>query len=246
MKEIDFLPDWYKTGRKRQVNYRTQCIVLGGVFLVMTVWSLATSRSISNVKAGLTQMTTQRGQAENASVELVGIKTELKALQEKIQSIEEIDSKIDVASVLAEISSLIDEMIVLSKIEFIAEKPEQGRESELSTRPSAVVRIAQVQLGKKSMPLGSVRFKILIAGVAADASDMATLVSRLEESPYFRQVVLSFSRNAQVGNENAAFLRNVDVLRQAGDTEGRTGAAGEKLHVSEFQINCYLGNYREL
>jgi len=246
MKEIDFLPEWYKTGRKRQVNYRMQCIVLGGVFLVMIVWSLATSRSISNVKAGLAQMTTERDQAANASLELSGIKTELSALQEKIKSIEKINSRIDVASVLAEISSLVDEMVVLSKIEFIAEKPEPSRESGSSGRPSAVVRVTQAQLGKKSEPLGSVRFKVLIAGVAADASYVAALVSRLEESPYFRQVVLSFSRNGQVGNNNRAFLRDVDVPGQAGDTEGRGGGADAKLQVSEFQINCYLGNYREL
>ena len=247
MKEIDFLPDWYKTGRKRQVNYRTQCIVLSGVFLVMMVWGLATTHSISNVKAGLAHMTIQRDQAESASEELAEIQTELKELQAKIQSIEEIDSKIDVASVLAEISSLVGEMVVLNKIEFIAEKPGPGPDAEFSMRPSAVVRVAQAQLGKKSdLPLGRVRFKVSIAGVAADASDVAVLVSRLEESPYFRQVVLSFSRNGKVGNESAAFLRDVDILRPARDTEGRAGASAVNLQVSEFQINCYLGNYREL
>jgi hypothetical protein len=247
MKEIDFLPDWYRTGQKRQVNYRTQCIVLSGVFLVMMVWSLATTRSISNVKAGLAQMTTQLDEAERASAELEVIKTELNGLGSKIQSIGQIDSKIDVASVLAEISALIGEMVVLSKIEFIAEKPEQGRDTKPSTRPIAVVRVAQAQLGKKSdLPLGHVRFKVSIAGVASDAGDVAAFIGRLEESPYFRQVVLSFSRNGQVGNENAAILRDMDVPRQAEDSKGRFGATGEKLQVSEFQINCYVGNYREL
>ncbi|MFC1633899.1 PilN domain-containing protein [Planctomycetota bacterium] len=247
MKEIDFLPDWYRTGQKRQVNYRMQCIVLSGVFLVMVVWSLATNHSISNVKAGLTQMTAKCEQAENDSAELAEIKSELKELQGKIQSIEEIDSQIDVASVLAEISCLIDEMVVLSKIEFIAEKPEQNRVNGSGTRSSAVVRIAQAQLGpKKNLPLGRVRCKVSITGVAADASGVAELVSRLEESAYFRRVVLSFSRNTQVGNQNTASFRDVDTLRQAVEADGRAGVAGGRLQVSEFQINCYLGNYREL
>lgn len=243
MKEIDFLPEWYRTGQQRRVNYRVQCIVLGGVFLVMTVWGLITSRSISNVEAGMAQMTTQYDQAEQSSLELAGIKTDLETYQEKIQAIEEIDSKINVASVLAEISSLVDEMVVLNKIEFIAEKPGKGR-VDGSGRPSAVVRVAQAQLGKKNVPLGNVRFKVLIAGVAADASYVATLVSRLEESSYFRQVVLSFSRNGQVGSENRTILRDVDVLGPEGNTGGI--ASPVKLQVSEFQINCYLGNYREL
>ena len=247
MKDIDFLPDWYKTGQKRQVNYRMQCIVLSGVFLVMTVWSLATTRSISKVKAELTNMTPQYEQANNASAELAEIKNDLMELQGKIRSVEEIDSQIDVASVLAEISALVDEMVVLSKIEFIAEKPGRGRESKLTKGSSAVVRIAQAPLDKKNnLPLGTVRFKVTLAGVAADAADVAALVSRLEGSSYFRQVVLSFSRNAQVGNEITVSLRDVDVLRQTAQTESRDGTAGGKLHVSEFEINCYLGNYREL
>lgn len=247
MKEIDFLPDWHKAGQKRQVNYRMQCTVLSIVFLVMTVWSLATTRSISNVKAELTQMTAQHDQADNASEELAQIKSELKELQGKIQSIEEIDSKIDVASVLAEISYLVNDMVVLSRMEFIAEKLGSGRNAKLTTRPSAVVRVAQARLSKKNdLPLGSVRFKITLAGVAADASDVAALISRLEESPYFCQVVLSFSRNAQVGDETAVSLRDVDVLRQTVEAEDRAGVTGGKLQVSEFQINCYLGNYREL
>jgi Tfp pilus assembly protein PilN len=247
MKDIDFLPDWYKTGQKRQVNYRMQCIVLGGVFLVMTVWSLAATRSISRAKAELTHMTTQRDQADNASAELDAIKNELAGLQGKIRSIEEIDSKIDVASILAEISALIDEMVVLSKVEFIAEKPGRGREAKLTTGRRAVVRIAQAPGGKTDgLPLGNVRFKIMLAGVAADATDVAALVSRLEESSYFRQVVLSFSRNTQVGKETAVSLRDVDVLRQTAGTKSRDGTVGGRLRVSEFEINCYLGNYREL
>ncbi len=247
MKEIDFLPDWYKTGQKRQVNCRTQCIVLGGVFLVMAVWSLVTARSISNVKAGLAQMTPQLDQAEKASAELVAIKTELNGLRSRIQSIAEIDSKIDVASVLAEMSALTGKMIVLGKIEFIAEKPARSQDNEQSARPIAVVRVAQAQLGKTNdLPLGHVRFRISITGIAADAGEVAAFISRLEESPYFRQVVLSFSRNGQVGNENTVSPRDVDVSRPIEDSERRLGTAGVKLQVSEFQINCYLGNYREL
>lgn len=244
MKEIDLLPEWYRTGQKRQVNYRTQCIVLSGVFVVMAVWSLATTRSISSVRADLTQMAERRDQAEGASAELAEVGSELKELQQKIGFIEEIDSRIDVASVLAEISSLIDEMVVLSKVEFISEKAGQGG-GKPSPGAGAVVRAVQAQFGKKSdLPLGDVRFRIAIAGVAAEASDVMALIRRLEESPYFRRVVLSFSRNAEVGRERAASLSDrTDIIGQRAETEGRTGRS---IEVSEFQINCYLGNYREL
>ncbi|MEJ2704425.1 MAG: PilN domain-containing protein [Sedimentisphaerales bacterium] len=247
MKEIDFLPNWYRTGQKRQVNYRTQWIVLSGVFAVMVVWSLVTTRSISSAKAELAQMTAQRQQAESASAELAAVTGELQQLQGKIRSIERIDSKIDVASVLAELSFLIDDAVVLSRVEFTAEKPTSGGSAEPSSASSAVVRAAQKRSGKaKDVPLGNVRFKVVIAGVAADASDVAALISRLEESLYFQQVVLAFSRDAQVGNENATSFRDADVAGQRPEAGPRTPKAERTLRVSEFQINCYLGNYREL
>jgi len=46
MKEIDFLPKWYKSGRRRQISYRTQYVGLAGIFLLMNVRNLAASRSI--------------------------------------------------------------------------------------------------------------------------------------------------------------------------------------------------------
>jgi hypothetical protein len=40
MKEIDFLPEWYKSGRQRQIGYRAQVLGMGGVLLIMIVWNL--------------------------------------------------------------------------------------------------------------------------------------------------------------------------------------------------------------
>jgi hypothetical protein len=37
MKEIDFLPEWYKNGRRRRMRYRTQYAVLGCIFVVMHI-----------------------------------------------------------------------------------------------------------------------------------------------------------------------------------------------------------------
>jgi hypothetical protein len=245
MKDIDFLPDWYKRGQKRKVNYRTQCIVLSGVFMVMVVWSLVTTRSISSAKAGLAQMAAKRQQAESATTQLVEVPKELQRLRGKVQSVERIDSKIDVASVLAEISFLIDDTVVLSRVEIIAEKPMPGSSS--SSTSNAVVRAAQSQFNRENdLPLGDVRFKVVIAGVAADAGDVAALVSRLEQSPYFRQIVLSFSRDAEVGSQTIASSRGVGATSQISETGSGTITAVKSLRVSEFQINCYLGNYREL
>jgi len=244
MKEIDFLPEWYKSGQRRQVSYRTQYIALGGVLIVMVVWNFIATHSISKVRAQFAQMATRQTQAEGLSVKLAELKSELRGLQEKAESIEEIDSKIDVAGVLAEMSFLIDEKIVLSivlsKVAFIAEKFEDRRQAELSPRAGTVVRAVRTKLSeKRNLPLGDVRFRVVINGVAADASDVASLICKLEDSPYFCQVVPSFSRTAKINVRSNPSLssktKNVNSGREAGG----------KIQVSEFEISCYLANYRE-
>jgi len=243
MKEIDFLPEWYKSGQRRQVSYRTQYIALGGVLLVMVVWNFIVTYSISKVRAQFAQMSTKQAEAEGHSAKLAELKSELRGLQEKAESIEEIDSKIDVAGVLAEMSFLIDEKIVLSKVAFIAEKFEDRRQAQLSPRAGTVVRAVRTKLSeKRELPLGDVRFRVVISGVAADASHVATLICRLEDSPYFCQVVPSFSRTAVI---NAAGNPSFRLRTKSLNTKGSVQETRGNIRVSEFEISSYLANYRE-
>jgi hypothetical protein len=235
MKDIDFLPEWYKNGVRREVSYRTQYMVLGGVFLVMTVWSLIATHSIAKARAKFDDMSAMHTQAEKVSAERAGIENKLRSLQKKVESTEQIDSRIDIAGVLAEMSFLIEEAIVLSKVEFVAEKFPDKQQDKASAGTPAVVRAVRIKVDKKrQLPLGQVRFKVVIAGVAADASNVAALICKLEDSPYFFQVVLSFSRSAEVKAEGTA------------PTSGGTPDAGANIAVSEFEIHCYLANYRNL
>jgi Tfp pilus assembly protein PilN len=236
MKEIDFLPEWYKSGRRRQVSYRTQYLALGGVFVVMVVWNFIATHSISKAKAQYAQISTKQAEAEGLSAKFAELKSELRELRGKMEFIEEIDSKIDVPSVLAEMSFLIDERIVLNKVAFDAEKIED----EPSPRAGTVVRAVRTKLNeKRELPLGDVRFRVVIDGVAADASGVASLICKLEDSPYFCDVVPSFSRTAEINVTSNPSLRS-------GTKNANSGReSGGKIQVSEFEISCYLANYLE-
>jgi hypothetical protein len=247
MKEIDFLPEWYKSGKRRQTGYRTQYVALGGVFTVMMVWNFVTTHSISKAKAQFAQAGVRQMQAENASREFTMLKTEIMNLQKKTGAIERIDSRIDVASVLAELSFLIDKKIALSKIEFVAE-PVAGGADKQNTQPNNgfVVRVALPIFNEKGLPLGNVRFKVVIRGIAADAGDVAALICKLEDSPYFCQVVPSFSRNAKVKAANyPSPASNADASEKTRDARRDVRESDKSIQVSEFEISCYLANYRE-
>ncbi|MHC4111759.1 MAG: PilN domain-containing protein [Planctomycetota bacterium] len=223
MKEIDFLPEWYKSGRQRQIGYRTQVLGLGGILVIMIVWSFVVGHSISKAKAKVEQNKAIQAEAESVSREFSRIKSEVIGLRKKVKSMEEMDSKIDVASVLAEMSYLIDDNIVLSKVEFDTERLVDGRQKKASRNTISVPTVAGGNFaGKGALPLGDVRFKVTISGVAAGAGDIAELICKLEESPYFCLVYPSFSRS-----------RKIKV------------GTGKNFQVSEFEISCYLANYRE-
>jgi len=122
VKEIDFLPEWYKSGKRRQIGYRAQYAVLGGMLVVMVVWSLVATYLVSKTGRELAAAQPKQWEAELVSQEFARIQSQVTKLQKKADIIAGIDSKINVANVLAELSFLIDEKVVLSRVEMVAER----------------------------------------------------------------------------------------------------------------------------
>ena len=224
MKEIDFLPEWYKSSRRQQVSYRRQVIGLSSAFVVMLVWNFMATSLVSKTTAEFAGQQWKQVEAERISQKFSKIKGRVTELQEKAGVLEGIDSRIDVSNVLAEMSFLIDEKIVLSKVEFKSERF-SDRRSTTAGGGSAVRVAGGGSGGKRALSFGDVRFKIVLNGVAADGGDVAKLICRLEDSPYFCQVVPSFSRNDEI--------------------KTGTDVAGGNFQISKFEISCYLSNYVE-
>jgi hypothetical protein len=224
MKEIDFLPIWYKNSRRKQIGYRTQYAGIGGIFLAMVIWSFIAMRSLSETGEELAKAELKSTVAEKAAHELAAIRDEAVRLQGKARIIKEIDSKIDVASVLGEISYLVDGRIALSKVEFVAEKFGDGDEGR-QNGDTTVMTVAGKFGGEEALPLGDIRFKVLINGIASDASDVAALICKLEDSPYFCKVIPLFVCSKEMKTS--------------------TNEWGEEFQVSEFEIRCNLANYRQ-
>ncbi len=53
MKDLDFLPQWYRSDQKRRAGYKWQYIVIGIVFAVMVGWSFVTGSVIHTSKASI-------------------------------------------------------------------------------------------------------------------------------------------------------------------------------------------------
>jgi len=240
MREIDFLPEWYKEGQRRQIHMRRQYGVLALIFLGMMAYNVTVTQKTARATAELARFEEERVQAENALHEFNVTTKALSEVQTKANLINRIDSKIDVAALLAEMSHVIGETVVLSRVECISE-PLPGKNQGQTAGESGVRTADQAGGPGKRVSLGDVRFKIVLAGVAASPADVAALVCRLDDSAYFRQVYPSFSRNTEVsvpaGNARAHIQ---------GKDGGSTAQKTEAIETSEFEITCYLANYEEI
>ena len=84
MKEIDFLPEWYKSSRRKQVSCRVQLAGLGVVLAVLVGWSFISTRSVSTALAKYAELSPRQAEAEAVSREFAETKGQVNKLREKL------------------------------------------------------------------------------------------------------------------------------------------------------------------
>ena len=212
MKEIDFIPEWYRTGQKRMVSYQRQYVLMAFLFVALLVWSHATGSFVSRAKAGVDKTQDLLKIEEPLSQTYNKIKAGVVDLQNNAGVLERVRPRVDVSHVIAELSHLISDRIVLGRIDIRSE----GLQSVPTAGKRHVVTIA-AQGGRtsSSLPQESIRSKVTIAGIAAEGSDVASLISKLEESSWFCRVIPGYSRSKTI----------------------------KGIVITEFEIGCYVANY---
>jgi len=236
MKEIDFLPDWYKEGKRRRVQMRRQYAALTLIFLSMLTYNLTSAHRISRASADAARLDGSRIHAETTLHQFNTISEALSEYQKRVNSVEHVDSRIDLAAVIAEISHVIGEHVVLSRVEFNSEALSED-ETKSKAGGAAVRAVTTGGTAEKPVVLGDVRFRIVLAGVAGSSADVGNLVLRLEESPYFHQVLPAFSKGKDV---------QIPAARPTGASGTNTAERVNTFQVFEFEIVCYLSNYEEM
>jgi hypothetical protein len=214
---------------------RKQYIALVAVFLLMMTFNLTATHRARRVAAEVSRHDDRQMQAEAVVYEFNRITKELNEMKAKADLVRRIDNQIDVAAILAEISHLVDESIVLNKVELTAEPIEAPQTTE-RTKGASVRAASQSAGAQEPVSLGNVKLRVTLAGVAIQPSRVADLVCRLDESAYFQQVRPSFYNKAKIRAGGA---------RVASQQVGKTGDAPEMLDVTTFEITCYLANFKE-
>ncbi len=214
MKEIDFLPQWYRDKRRREGHFRIQYLGLVCLLVVMLVWTISMAHAISAANRKLAAL--QDGRSAGNTVGLFQqMRSEMDMLRSQEAVLAKIDQHLNISAAIAELSYISGSRIKFQRIAFSAEKFPQKSQADLPANTIRAVREAMVD---KSGPYeGDIRFKITLRGIASDATQVASLIRRLEDSPWFFKVIPAYCRNGTIS----------------------------QYTVSEFEITCYVANYSE-
>jgi len=212
MKEIDFIPQWYRDRQKQRVGYHTQYVVIIGIFAAIVLWSFGTCYFVSKAKAQINRIQASLAANADLAAQCNQLMTAMSRLRDKAGILDKLDHKTSIANVIGELSFLVPDNVILSKVDIGLERFTEG---VVSANKSHVRLLRRGADAAGAMPAEDSRFKVVLAGIAAGVEDVAALISALEDSSYFCQVVPGFSRAAKV----------------------------KDFIVTEFEISCYLSNY---
>jgi len=219
MKEIDFIPQWYKAGRERKQRYIRQYALMAVMLTLMLGWGFVINGHVSCVSAEVEEIQTAfekgRIRAEQATL----LKNKIAEMKEKTTLLDKIASRTTTTAILGELSYLVGENVILSKLSLQNELI-QNSERKNTFASAAIVHVGGSQKNDQDdvIPLTPSHCKVVLTGIAARPADAALLIARLEQTDYFDRVFLVYSKPKKVKDKD----------------------------VTEFEIRCFVADYQQL
>jgi len=213
MKEIDFLPQWYRADRQRK-QCRCRHYVLFGLIVAMVAgWSFMVGRSVSRLQAETRQMESTLVEGQKTIQQALEMEMEIERLGRQAEILAALTPRTAISAVLGELSHRINENIIFGRVVW-AQEPL----GDTKTSAASVVRIGAAKSQSPSpapLPEGPQCTRLTLTGVAAGGAEVASLIDRLETSDYFKNVSPGFSRAKKIGDKE----------------------------VSEFEITCRVADF---
>jgi hypothetical protein len=216
MKEIDFIPEWYKADRKRKRRYVRQSTLMAVMIVIMMGWGFVLDGYLARVSAQVQAIEAAVTKGQIRIEQTMDLQNEIELMKQKTALLDKVTPRTKMAAILAEVSYLTQDKIVLSRLALENEPIEQARKKQPQD-VSAVVQIGSRQETREDpvVPECPSRVVVSLTGIAAKPSDAAMLIARLEESRYFDGVALVFSKPKSFKDKD----------------------------VTEFKIRCHVADY---
>ncbi len=217
MKELDFIPEWYTANQNRRKRYHRQYVLLASLLAVMLFWSFVVGRYVERVGADVENIQKGFEKGKMKISESLLLEAEIVSLKHRSDILEAVTPRTKISCVVAELSYLIREDVILSKLSLKDEVIEAAQKKK-SASTGAVVQVGQrtEKMDLNSLCLSPSRTKVVFTGIAAQPADAAKLIFRLEQSDYFEQESLVYSRPKKIKEHD----------------------------VTEFEIQCFVADYK--
>ncbi len=189
MREIDFIPDWYRAGRQRRLNYRRQYMMLGGLCAVMLVGCLTLGVSISKGQSFLDRTRDAKITYETIRQRFEKTQQQVQDLVRKKDMLDVLDPQVRLAAVMAEITHLTPSDVILETLTIKAETIAPA------SAPAGKVLLGATSPSRDTLAESRERFRVQLTGLARDAGQVSRLVANLTDSAYFRQISPGLIRN---------------------------------------------------
>ena len=201
MKELDFLPQWYRADRIRKQRRRRYCVLFGLMAGLVGFWSFIAGQSVGGLKAQTQEMAAALEQGQQVIQTAMEMDAQIALLSRQAEMLASLTPRTTVSAALGELSALACENVVFSRVtltlEPIAEAVKPAADS------AGVVRLAAKSDAASPLPAAPQRMRVTLTGIAAGGAEVARLIESLERSAYFENVAPSFSRSKKINDRVA-------------------------------------------
>ncbi|MEN6309052.1 MAG: hypothetical protein ABFD91_14995 [Anaerohalosphaeraceae bacterium] len=215
MTEIDFIPQWYRAGRKQKLWHKRQYLILAIAVSFIALGCFAAGHSLSAARAELGTMRSNLESGIQAIQQYGQLQARWDELNSKATLFHTVRPRTPYASILAEISACIGPNVVLSKLT-LQNTPINTISKTAAAAASSMIRLGDENAaGKTSDESVPTQTEVVLQGIAGDGAVVAGLIAALEQSDYFQRVIPGYSKTIKI--------RDYDV--------------------TEFEIRCVVADF---
>jgi Tfp pilus assembly protein PilN len=181
MRELEFLPAWYPTLRRKRRFVAMQAWLACAVLLALGLWMLLAERNVRSAEASLANLQGQLAQTDDQLHRL----SELQSLKDQMSQQAEVVSRLGPHVPIARLINILQDAM-----------PEDMAILDLSSQAQAQTKqVSTLAAASGSQPVLIRTQLVRLHGVAPSDVDLGNFLARLAGVPYFSDIAMTYSKD---------------------------------------------------
>lgn len=181
MRELEFLPAWYPTLRRRRRIVLLQIWLTGAVVAALALWMLLAQRNVNAAQATLTSLNGQLRQTDRDLQRLAELQSLQRQMSQQAQVLALLGPHVPMARLIDVLQGIMPKEMALMDL---------SMETQTQTKP-----VSSLAAAGGAEPVTLRRMHVRLHGVAPSDVDLGDFLARLASIPYLSDVAMSYSRD---------------------------------------------------